>query len=105
MSISNFSNYIVIGGNGIVICKAILVSPSTKFCSGIVWFVKFVTLLALRCWTMYSLVPLLVLSLRHFQLGSYFFEKNNSYNNHTVFDIIVYLIIIVENESLFHCCL
>ena len=30
MSISNFSNYIVISGKGIVICKAILVSPSTS---------------------------------------------------------------------------
>jgi len=29
MSISNFSNYIVISGKGIAICKAILVSPST----------------------------------------------------------------------------
>ena len=31
MSISNFSNYIVISGNGILICKAILVLPSTNY--------------------------------------------------------------------------
>ena len=30
MSISNFSNYIVISGKGIAICKAILVPPSTS---------------------------------------------------------------------------
>jgi len=30
MSISNFSNYIVICRKGIAICKAILVSPSTS---------------------------------------------------------------------------
>jgi len=32
MSISNFSNYIVMSGKGITICKAILVSSSTSVC-------------------------------------------------------------------------